>query len=227
MLKSVDSGQPSDPPASTRVGKPIAHVDFYFDYRSAYSYMANTQTPSIEARVVYRPVDLMMLFDLARNPGRTSASPSKLRYSHLDLARWARAYGVAFQVNSRLLQVDSKLLSNGAIAAQHLRVFPVYHLTIFNALWAEDADLASLEGRTDALRRAGLDAGAVWRLAAQQEIAQELDGNTRRAVDAGAFGTPTFVYNGELFFGNDRISMLNDRIRETQPHGASEATDPA
>jgi 2-hydroxychromene-2-carboxylate isomerase len=201
----------------------MAHVDFYFDYRSPYSYMANTQASRIEARLVYRPVDLMTLFDLAKNPARTSASPSKLRYSHLDLARWARAYGVPFQVNSRLGQVDSKLLANGAIASQHLGVFPLYHSTIFNALWAADLDLTSSAGRTATLRKAGLDAEAVWRLAAQEEIAQERDSNTRRALDAGAFGTPTFVYDGELFFGNDRISMLNDRIRETRPHDASEA----
>lgn len=203
-------------------GTPNAPVDFYFDYRSPYSYIANTQTSRIEASVLYRPIDLMTLFELARNPARTSASPSKLRYSHFDLARWARAYGVRFQANSRLVEVDSKLLANGAIAAQHLGVFPVYHSTIFAALWAEDVDLASSGGRTDALRKAGLDAGAVWRLAAQEEIAQERDANTRRAFDAGAFGTPTFVYDGELFFGNDRISFLNDRIREAPPHGTSQ-----
>jgi 2-hydroxychromene-2-carboxylate isomerase len=200
------------------------YVDFYFDYRSPYSYMANTQTSSIEACVVYRPIDLTTLFELAKNPARTSASPSKLRYSHVDLARWARAYGVPFLVNSWWGQVDSKLLANGAIAAQHLGVFPVYHSTIFNALWAEDLDLASSEGRTTALRRGGLDAELIWRLAAQEDIAQERDGNSRRAFDAGAFGTPTFICNSEVFFGNDRILMLNDRIRETRLHGAGEAT---
>jgi 2-hydroxychromene-2-carboxylate isomerase len=184
--------------------------------------MANTQISTIEACVVYRPVDLMTLFELAKNPARTSASPSKLRYSQLDLGRWARAYGVPFLVNSRVSHVDSKLLADGAIVAQHLDVFPVYHSTIFNALWAEDFDLESSEGRTAALCKAGLDAEAIWRLAAQEEIAQERDGNTQRAFDARAFGTPTFVYNGEIFFGNDRISMLNDRIREAMPHGASE-----
>lgn len=214
MSESADSGPPSDSPASIRREKSIANVDFYFDYRSPYSYMANTQTSRIEARVSYRPIDLTTLFELAKNPARTSASPRKLRYSHLDLARWARAYGVPFLVNSRLAQVDSKLLANGAIAAQHLGIFPFYHSTIFNALWVEDLDLASSEGRATALRTAGLDAEAVWRLAVQEKIDQERDGNTGRALDAGAFGAPSFDYNGELFFGNDRISMLNDRIRE-------------
>jgi 2-hydroxychromene-2-carboxylate isomerase len=223
MSESGHRGSPLDSPALKGREKPIGHVDFYFDYRSPYSYMANTQTSSIEACVVYRPLDLMALFELAKNPARTSASPSKGRYSHLDLARWARAYGVPFQANSRLGQVDSKLLANGAIAAQRLGVFPVYHTTIFDALWVKDLDLASSEERSATLRRAGLDGELTWRLAAQEDVARERDGNTRRAFDAGAFGTPTFVYNNWVFFGNDRITMLNDRIRYTRLHGASEA----
>jgi 2-hydroxychromene-2-carboxylate isomerase len=217
MLPESNYSEPSaNSSASIRGGKTIAYVDFYFDYRSPYSYMANTQTSSIDACVAYRPVDLMMLFELAKNPGRTSASPNKARYSQVDLARWAQTYGVPFRINSQFGQVDSKLLANGAIAAQRIGVFPAYHSAIFDAMWVKDLDLASSEERTAILRRAGLDAELIWSLATQENIAQERDGNTRRAFDAGAFGTPTFVYDGEIYFGNDRISMLNNRIHEAR-----------
>jgi 2-hydroxychromene-2-carboxylate isomerase len=216
MPEPGDNAAPSDSSASMGKRKKVACVDFYFDYRSPYSYMANTQTSTIEACVVYRPIDLMMLFELAKNPGRTSASPNKTRYSHLDLARWARAYGVPFRINSRLGRIDSKLLANGAIVAQRIGIFPAYHAAIFDALWVEDRDLASSSERVAVLHKAGLDAELVWNLAANPAIAQERDGNMRRAFDAGAFGTPTFVYDNEVFFGNDRLAMLNDRIHEAR-----------
>jgi len=197
----------------------MSDVEFYFDYRSPYSYMANTQVPKIAAGIVYRPIDLVTLLELAGNPARTSASPNKFRYGNLDLARWAKIYGVPYGINDRLREMDSKLLANGAIAAQRLGVFDTYHAAVFHAAWPGNLDLASPEGRDAVLTAAGLDARAIWDLAASDEIAGERDENARRANEAGAFGTPSFVYEGELFFGNDRLGMLNDRIREGTQQG--------
>ena len=71
----------------------MSSVAFYFDYRSSYSYLADSQVSTLGVPIEYRPVDLVVVLQLTNNPARTSASPAKFRYGNVDGLRWAKRYG--------------------------------------------------------------------------------------------------------------------------------------
>jgi 2-hydroxychromene-2-carboxylate isomerase len=63
------------------------------------------------------------------------------------------------------------------------------------------------------LRDAGLDADAILGRIGDAKIKEQLKANSDEAVERGAFGAPTFYVDGEMFFGNDRLDFLEERLR--------------
>ena len=80
----------------------MSSVAFYFDYRSSYSYLADSQVSTLGVPIEYRPVDLVVVLQLTNNPARTSASPAKFRYGNVDGLRWAKRYGIGFGLNDKI-----------------------------------------------------------------------------------------------------------------------------
>lgn len=152
----------------------------------------------------------------SNNLNRKSQTPNKSRYSGVDLARWARRYGVGFAVNDRFREIDSivLVLARGAVAAQELNVFEAYHAAMFDACWRDNGDVVSEAGRSALLMDAGIDPVPLLDLASSAAVDDIVRENAVKAHAAGAFGTPTFVFDGEIFFGNDRLEFLRERIAE-------------
>jgi len=103
-------------------------IEFVYDYRSPYAYLANTQLGTLGAGIVYEPVNILAVMKAVNNQP-SPLCPPKARYAGIDAARWAKHYGVAFSPNRALLQAmaasqfDGTLLSRAALAAQQLGVF--------------------------------------------------------------------------------------------------------
>ncbi|HJL18066.1 MAG TPA: 2-hydroxychromene-2-carboxylate isomerase [Sandaracinaceae bacterium LLY-WYZ-13_1] len=193
-------------------------VDFFFDVGSPYSYLASTQLPGLRertgARVRWRPFLLGGAFALTGNdmPARVSA---KARYMLTDLERWAARYGVPFRMSSHFpvntLHAQRLLLAaeeaGGAEAIERLAA------AFFEGLWADDEDLSAPDVLAARVRAAGLDADALAARIAEPDLKQKLKDVTAEAVERGAFGAPTFFAGDAMFFGNDRMDMLEDHLR--------------
>lgn len=197
--------------------KPAQTVEFYFDYVSPYTYLADTQLGALDAEIIYRPVAIMDVMKLVNNQP-SPMCPPKGRYAGLDAARWAKRYGVKLTSNSALWaalmagKFDPRTLIRGAMAAQSLGVFPRYNSAIFNAVWRDEADLVSQAGRDAVLTAAGLDAAAIWRKADAEATKVALEANVKAAAERGVFGTPTFFIGDEPFFGNDRLDFIRAHL---------------
>lgn len=192
-------------------------IDFYFDYFSPYSYLANTRLGGLGVPIAYRPVSILDVMALVNNqPSRKC--PPKVRYAVLDAARWAKRYGVPLVYNQPLWkevlanQFDPRWLTLGAIAAQQASVFDQYHAAIFDAVWRAPRDLLSDSGRQAVLRDVGLSAESIWDRANSTEVRDRLDRDNRAAAEKGVFGAPTFFIGDEMFFGNDRLDFVAERI---------------
>jgi 2-hydroxychromene-2-carboxylate isomerase len=92
----------------------VSSVAFYFDYRSSYSYLADSQVSTLGVPIEYRPVDLVVVLQLTNNPARTSASRAKFRYGNVDGLRGAKRYGIGFGLNDKIRSISSELLSCGS-----------------------------------------------------------------------------------------------------------------
>ena len=99
------------------------------------------------------------------------------------------------------------------VIAADLQGLPVAALykAILHAEWCEDRDISSDPTLREIVAAQGLDADAL-RAAAAPDIERRYRQYTDEAVAAGAFGSPSYVYAGELFWGQDRLEMLEEAI---------------
>jgi len=100
----------------------------------------------------------------------------------------------------------------GAIAAQKLDIFEKYSDTIFKGIWVKDLNLGDLEVLKDYLEKSGIPSDEVFKLCQDQEIKNELITNTQEAVSKGIFGAPSFIIDGILIFGQDRLHFVKDLL---------------
>ena len=197
-------------------------IDFFFDYGSPFSYLADAQLPKLAARhgvaLRYRPFLLGGVFKAVENrsPLAEPVAP-KRRYFGEQLQRAAALTGVPLEPNPHF-PVHTLAVMRLAVAAQQLGVFDAYHRALFPALWRRKLDLGAQPVQADVMREAGLDAGQLFARAQEQRVKDELRANTDEAVARGAFGAPTFFVNPDggkeqMFFGVDHLPHLDHALK--------------
>lgn len=201
-------------------------IEFYLDYRSPYAYLASTQIPALGEEIHYKPIDVLEVMRLVNNRPSPECPP-KARYSRLDAQRWADHLGVTFAPNMGFMQamrqglVDGALLSRLALAALDLGVFERMHLPLSKAVWADDQDIATEEGRAAFFDSTGCSYAALRELADADTTRQRLSAASKAAAERGVFGVPTFFVGDEQFFGNDRLAFVKKAVLAAKQIGAS------
>lgn len=188
-------------------------IELFFDIGSAYSYLASTQMEPLAARsgvpVRWRPFLLGGVFKATGNamPARI---PAKAKWMLGDLTRWSRYYGIPFRMPSRFPLVT--LRTQRALAAAERLVgsaaVPAFAHALFRAYWAEDQDVTTDAAIGEAAAGAGLDAAAILAAIDAPETKDLLRATTDEAVRRGAFGAPAMFVGETLFWGNDRLPLL-------------------
>ena len=186
-------------------------VEFFYDYASPFSYLADCRLPDIvqrrDARIVYRPAILGVLIVESGNQAPPTV-PAKMQYMNTDMRRWADHLRVPFAPNPAF-PVRSITLMRAALVAQDAGVFERFHPAMWRAMWVDGANLGDNEvlGRT--LASAGLDAPTILRATQDDAVKARLKANCDEALARGAFGMPTFFVGDEMFFGNDRLDFVD------------------
>ena len=194
-------------------------VEFLFDFGSPNAYFCHKVIPAIEARTGVRfdyvPILLGGLFKLANNRSPMEAFagiPNKMAYDRLEIARFVRRHGLTASRMNPHFPVNTLKIMRGACAAQQLGCLMPYVDAVYAAMWEQQLNMADDAVITEALQRAGLDAAALIATSQQPEVKERLQQNTQAAHERGAFGSPTFFVNGEIWFGKDRLREVEDEI---------------
>lgn len=191
-------------------------VDFFFDFVSPYTYLAHTRVEGIAARTGAtfrrRPMHLLNLMKQTGNSPTTLVCANKMKYAGADIGRWVSRYGVPFRFNARVFEADQSLALRGGFAAREAGCEDAYDQAIFRAFWADAVAVNDRAALTGVLDAAGLDGRALLSRADEAVNGERLEASTRLAAERGVFGSPTFVVGDELFFGNDRLDFLEERL---------------
>lgn len=191
-------------------------LEFYFDYGSPYSYLADTQVEAIAQRagaaLVRKPMLLGGVFKATGNHSPAEL-PQKSAWSAFDMPMWARHYGVPFQRNP-FFPVNTLALMRGAAAAQIDGSFERYHPAVFKAMWVEGRNLNDMKEVASVLASAGLDAAKFGARIQDQDVKDRLKTTTEEAVARGVFGAPTCFVDKMMFFGNDRLPFVELALKE-------------
>ena len=189
-------------------------LEFFYDYVSVYSYLADSQLASFEdVEVVYRPMFLGAVMKASGNRPPATV-PAKHRYLLADVALWAKHYRVPLTMNPLFPQNTVNALRL-ALVAQQEGLFPGLHRRLFDAMWAEQRSLEDDAVLATIAAEAGLDADTCMQAIGSQPIKDLLRANTDEAVARGAFGAPTFFVGDRMFFGNDRFEFIREALNNS------------
>ena len=191
-------------------------VDFYFDFGSPAAYLAYTQLPKLAsdtgANVVMKPLLLGGVFQATGNRPPISV-PLKGSYLFLDMARYARRYGVPLNMNPHFpINTITLMRAASGLQLHNDARFDLFCSTIFKAIWVDSKNMNDLAVVGAVLHEAGFDGAAMLALSSMQEVKDLLKTQTQAAVDRGIFGAPTFFVGDEMFWGQDRLEFVRDAL---------------
>jgi len=190
-------------------------LEFYYDYGSPYSYLADTQVEAIAKRagaaLVRKPMLLGGVFKATGNASPMTVE-QKSKWSAFDMPLWAGHYGVPFQRNP-FFPVNTLALMRGAAAAQIDGLFERYHPAIYKAMWVDGRNLNDIAEVAAVLTTADLDARKFGSRIQDQDVKDRLKATTDEAVARGVFGAPTSFVGDMMFFGNDRLPFVEMALK--------------
>ena len=134
----------------------------------------------------------------------------RVRYSYMDARRFANKQGLMLKGPTKVFY--ARPANAGMLYAQKHGVFRAYNDLAFDRFWRRELDPENVEAVAALLAEAGAPPGFAAFLAG--EGGAEHDRLRGEAEAAGIFGVPTFVFDGELFWGGDRIGLLRERLDE-------------
>ncbi|MFL5297769.1 MAG: 2-hydroxychromene-2-carboxylate isomerase [Phenylobacterium sp.] len=186
----------------------MAPVEFFFDFRSPYSYLAFSQLGDIGLAI--RPMDVLEVMKEVGNTPTTIVCAAKGRYAGADLQRWTALYRLPFQRHPEMRSVDGRRLLRAVLAAGDQARAAV--AALFPAMWGDPQPLATPEDVAALLAKAGVTVDAAT--LDDPSLDARLSEASHAAAERGVFGAPTFITGGEMFFGNDRLDFLRRHLEQ-------------
>jgi 2-hydroxychromene-2-carboxylate isomerase len=194
-------------------------IDYYLAPQSPWTYLGHERFVRIAAAagaaVRVLPMDLGgKVFPASGGLPLGQRAPQRQAYRLVELARFRDALGLPLNIKPRYFPVPgddaARLIiavdrADGAAAALRLTG------AVLGAVWAQERNIADAATLAELLAECGLPAA---RLEASRtpEVQAAYDANTRQAIDAGVFGSPSYVINGEIFWGQDRLDFVERRL---------------
>ena len=194
-------------------------IDYFYAPISGYAYLGEQRLVSIvsqaKAEIRFKPVDIAMVFAQSETTAPFKQSPARIKYRMMDMQRLADHLSLPINPKPKYWPVPVELSATVIYAAISLgadahRV----SFALLKPVYAEQKDVSDIDTVTEILTSIGLDAQAVLERRNSCEVQYQYEAATQEAVDLGVFGSPTYVYNGELFFGQDRLSMLEQALAQ-------------
>jgi 2-hydroxychromene-2-carboxylate isomerase len=194
-------------------------VQAFFDLRSPYSYLAIGPARALALRHGLDFDWWPFTTDFRGAYGgevedRTRRDVAKVKYLYMDCRRLAQQQGLTIRATHKLW--DVRLANQAVLFAKSQGRFWEFCDPLLSAFWRREFDLESPAALENALVNAGLDARA-WQ-AFQRADAEAAWRHAQAHADMlGVFGAPTFIYRNEMFWGGDRLNLLEDTVTRSRP----------
>jgi 2-hydroxychromene-2-carboxylate isomerase len=191
----------------------MKHVTCYFDPISPFAWLATKEIGRIEAAgctVEFVPVLFAAMLNAHGQKGPAEI-PAKRVHTFRDVMRLAAAKGLPFvgPPGHPFNPLPALRISTAIADAAARKRFVV---AMYAACWERGADVSDMAVLAGLADQCGLDGGALAQAAVSPEVKQALAAATEQAITAGVFGVPTFAFEGEFFWGADRIDSLLWRL---------------
>ena len=193
-------------------------VTYYMTVVSPWTYLGHDRFVALCAKhgatIDQKPVDLGRIFPVSGGLPLKQRAPQRQAYRLVELQRWSRFLGKPINIKPRFFPVNGDLAAYWILAALDTGTPQALGLAgaVGRALWEQERDLADPATMAAIAGECGLDTATLGARAREPEIAARYGALTQEAIARGVFGAPTYVYQDELFWGQDRLDFLGRKL---------------
>ena len=202
-------------------------IDYYDSMSSPWTYLGHLRFMDLSHRfgltIRHKPMDLLKVWSVSGGLPLKQRAQQRQAYRHQELRRWGELLKVPCNLEPAYHPVADRRACYLVIAAMHRGLdWSKLSYAILRAVWVEDRDVADHATLIAIADENGMDGNALLAATEDKAVHAEYQSNTDEAMKFGVFGAPTYVFDGELFWGQDRLQMLEWRL--TRKLGAPKIT---
>ena len=194
----------------------MPQIDYYFSLASSWAYIGHVAFTEIARKygveIRYKPVPLADVFAESGGLLLPKRHPARQRYRILELQRWREKRQLNFRLHPKHWQFDATLVDCFAIAVAAKHDPNAFLRDAFAAIWEGDRNLAEPETLVQLADKIGLPGATLLATAQSDEIRAHYHQHYQDAVATGVIGSPCYVLNTEVFWGQDRLELLSDAL---------------
>jgi 2-hydroxychromene-2-carboxylate isomerase len=193
-------------------------IDYFFTLASPWAYLGHGVFMDIVKRhsldVDYRPALFANVFAETGGLPLLKRPPVRQRYRYVELQRWREMRGIALNLRPKGVPFDASLADRVVLAIVDAGNDPERYLRVAHqGVWEKELNLADEAMLGRVLREAGADPARTILAAKSEKIQARYDQNVRDAIAADVFGAPSYVLDGEVFWGQDRLELLDQALK--------------
>ena len=181
-------------------------IEFYFDFISPYSFLANKKLKSINSdnkiNIIYKPI---LLGGLHKLGGITAPAFNERKMKNMknDCELVAKKNKIEFRWNDKF-PINSLQMMRGYLTINDEIKNKFFDLC-FDYYWKDNIDLSNIDNLENILKKCSIDKNIFFNDIQNDKIKDELKKMTNSAFEKDVFGAPTFVVNNKIFWGQDRL----------------------
>lgn len=188
-------------------------IDFWFDFSSPYGYLMAEKIDAIAAqyqrKVRWHPILLGVIFQTTGARPPAEGDGSKAKYVLHDFHRSARHLGIPYRPPTRFpLPTQNAARAYYWLHGQDCTLARQFAHAVYRAFFVDDLDISSPETVLDIAEKLGVDRSTLAAALQSPEVKARLKDEVDLAIQAGVFGSPYVIIDGEAFFGADRLPQI-------------------
>jgi 2-hydroxychromene-2-carboxylate isomerase len=198
-------------------GRMPRRIDYYFSLTSPWAYIGHgiflDVVSTYDCTVNYKPVVLAELFSETGGLPLVKRHPVRQRYRMFELQRWRDKRGLHFNLRPAFSPFDGRLADGVVIAMIEAGHDPdAFMRRAFSGIFQQQLNLADTATIVRLVDESGLPGESLVRRAGSDSVRAAYEQNRQDALAADVFGSPAYVLDGEVFWGQDRIELLADAL---------------
>ena len=189
-------------------------ITYYYALNSPWTYLVGLRLAEMARRhgaaIDHKPVSLQEVFPVSGGLPLGKRAPQRQAYRLVELARWRDFVGMPLNLKPRYFPA-AEWPAAGMVIAARQGDNDCGRLTnaILKAVWAEERNIADTGTLRTIAGENGMDGDALLEAAESEAVAAEYKANTAEAIERGVFGAPTYVFDDQMFWGQDRLDFLD------------------